>query len=61
MLGSEVTLTNNEIKDITKVSNSLENKGILLKGNTKKSNFQKGGLINFPSPSMKNALLLIYL
>ena len=36
LLGSEVTLTNNEIKDITKLNNSLENKGILLKGNTKK-------------------------
>ena len=37
-------LTNNEIKDIIKVISSLENKGILLKGTTKKVTNQKGGL-----------------
>ena len=31
-LVSGITLTNNEIKDIIKVSNYLENAGILLKG-----------------------------
>ena len=35
--GSEITLTNNEIKDIMKVIKSLENKGILLKGLKKKT------------------------
>ena len=35
---SRLTLTNNEIKDIKKVSKSLENTGILLKGSTKKCN-----------------------
>ena len=32
---SRKNLTNNEIKDIIKVNKSLENGGILLKGNTK--------------------------
>ena len=34
--GSGITLTNNEIKDIMKVIKALENRGILLKGNTRK-------------------------
>ena len=34
--GSGLTLTNNQIKDITKVIRSIENRGILLKGTTKK-------------------------
>ena len=33
--GSEITLTNDGIKDIIKVSRCLENRGILLKGTTK--------------------------
>ena len=32
--GSEKTLANNEIKDIIKVFESLENRGIFLKGTT---------------------------
>ena len=43
-------LTNNEIKVIIKVMNSLESRGILLKGATKKITSQKGGLHNFPGP-----------
>ena len=34
--GSGITLTNNEIKNIMKVIYSLENRGILLKGTTRK-------------------------
>ena len=34
---SRITLTNNKIKDVMKVINSLENRGILLKGTTKKN------------------------
>ena len=34
-------LTNNEIKDIAKVVNSLGNRGILLKGTTKKLTSQE--------------------
>ena len=34
--GSGLTLTNNQIKDITTVIRSIENRGILLKGTTKK-------------------------
>ena len=40
---SEITLTNNEIKDIMRVIKSLENRGILLKGTTRKSTSQEGG------------------
>ena len=35
--GAEITLTNNEIKDIIKVIKSLENRGILLKWNCLKN------------------------
>ena len=33
--GSGITLKKNEIKDVMKVIKSLENRGILLKGNTR--------------------------
>ena len=36
-----ITLTNNEIKNIIKVADSLENRGILLKGTTNKITSQK--------------------
>ena len=43
-----VTVTNNEIKDVTKVIRSLENRNILLKVTTRKINSQKGGgFLNF--------------
>ena len=42
--GSRITLTNNEIQDIIKVIKSLENRGILLKGTTRKITSQKGGI-----------------
>ena len=35
--GSEITLTNNEIKDTMKVIKSLENGAILMEGTTTKS------------------------
>ena len=49
--GSGITLTNNETKDIIKVIKSLENRGILLKGTTRKITGQEGG------PLAKNVLL----
>ena len=52
--------TNNEMKDLIKVIRSLENKGILLKGNTSKSNSQKGGLIIFLAPLARFALSLMH-
>ena len=55
--GSRKTITNNEIKDIVKVIKSLENRGILLIGNTRKITSQKGGLFNLLRPLMKNILL----
>ena len=47
---SGITLTNNEKKDIIKVTRSLENRGILLKGTTRKVNSQKRRLLNFLAP-----------
>ena len=41
--GAGITLTNNEIKDIMKVIKYLENRGILLKGTTRKITSQEGG------------------
>ena len=61
--GSEITLTNNEIKDIIKIIKSLENIGILLKGTTTKVTIQEGIFLNFLRPlvtaglpCMKNVL-----
>ena len=41
--GSGISLPNNEIKDTMKVIKSFENRGILLKGTTKKVISQEGG------------------
>ena len=57
--GSGIPLRNNEIKDIIKVIKSSENRGILLKGTTRKSSSQKGGLLNFLKPLMTAGLPLI--
>ena len=61
---SVITLRNNEIKDIIKVTNSLENRGILLKGTARKITSQEGGFLNFLRslmtagfPLMKNVLI----
>ena len=61
--GSGITLTSNGIKDIIKVRRSLESRGILIKGTTRKITGQEGGFFNFLTllittslPSMKNVL-----
>ena len=46
-------------KDIIKVSKSLANRGILMKGTTKKHNSQEGGFLNFLKRLMATALLLM--
>ena len=56
---SEIKLTKSKIKDVIKVIRSLENKGILFKGTTRKSNSQERRLIRFLGPLMKVGLLLI--
>ena len=57
--GSGITLTNNEIKDITKEIKSLENRGILLKGITRKVTSQEGGLLTFLRPLITAGLPLM--
>ena len=61
--GSGITLRSNEIKDIMKVIKSLENRGILLKGTTRKIISQEKEFLNFLRslvtaglPFMKNVL-----
>ena len=44
--GLVITLINNEIKDIIKVIRSLENRGLLLKGTTKKNITNEGWFLN---------------
>ena len=46
-MGSGITLTINEIKDIMKVISSLENRGILLKRTTRKITSREGGFLKF--------------
>ena len=62
--GSGITLTNNEIKDIMKVIKSLENRGSLIKGTTRKFTSREGRFFNFlrllmagDLPLMKSALI----
>ena len=57
--GLGITLTNNEIKNIMKVIKSLENRGILLKGTTRKITSQEGGFLNFLRPLMTASLPLM--
>ena len=57
--GSGIFLTNNYIKDIIKAISSLENRGNLLKGTTKKATSQKGALLNSLGPLMKTGLPLM--
>ena len=42
-----------------KVNKSLENRGLLLKGTTRKMNSQKGGFVNFLRPSITVCLPLM--
>ena len=57
---SEITLTNNEIKEIIKVLKSSENRGISLERTIKKVKNQKGGflgsLMRLGLPLIKNVL-----
>ena len=58
-MSSEITLTNNEIKDI-KVIRSLKNRAISLKGTTGEIISQEGGLLgNYLVPLMRFGLLLM--
>ena len=57
--GSEITLINNEVKDIVKLIKSLGNRGILLKGTTKKIISQEGEFLNFLRPLMTAGLPLL--
>ena len=59
IIGSKITPTNNEIRDIMKVIKSLENRGILLKGTTRKITSQEGGFLNFLRPLMTAGLPLM--
>ena len=54
--GSKLALTNNYTKDIVKVISFLENRRILLKGIIRKTNSQKGELLNFLRPLLINGL-----
>ena len=57
--GDGITVTNNEIKDITKVIKSVENRRIFLKGTARKITSQKEGFPNFIRPILTDGLLLI--
>ena len=56
---SGITLTNNELKDIIKVIKSLEKRGTLLKGTSRKFSSQEGGFLNFFRQLMAAGLPLI--
>ena len=57
--GSGTTLRKNEIKDIIKVIKSLEKRGILLKGTTRRITSQEEGFLNFFRPLITASLPLI--
>ena len=59
VLGTGTTLTDSEIKGITKIIKSLKNRGILLKGTTRKITGQEGGFLNFLRPLMTAGLPLM--
>ena len=59
ILGSGITLTINEMRDIMKVIKSLENREISLKRTTRKITSQDGGFFNFFRPLMTAGLPLI--
>ena len=59
MTCSGITLTNNEIKDIITVIKSLESRGMLLNGTTRKITSQEGGRLSFIRPLMTGALPLM--
>ena len=45
--GTKITLADNDIKDVKKVIEALENRVILLKGTTRKITSQEGGFLIF--------------
>ena len=57
--GSGITLKKNETKDVMKVIKSLENRGILLKGNTRIITIQEGRFLNILRPLMTAGLPLM--
>ena len=59
MTDSGITLTNDEIRDIMRAIKTSENRGILLKGTTRKITSQEGGFLNFLRPLMTAGLQLI--
>ena len=59
LLGSGITLTNNEVKDIIKVINSIENRWDSLKVSSCKIIIQELTLLNFLGPLMGVGLLLM--
>ena len=56
---SVINLTNNEIKDIVKVIESLKTIAISLKRTTRKNTSQEGGFLNFLRPLMRAGLPLM--
>ena len=60
VMGSGITLTNNEMKYIIEIIKLLENRGIWLKENTEKNISKEGELLsNFLGPLMSVSLLLM--
>ena len=58
-MGSGITLTSNEIKYVMKVIKSLENRGILLKGTTRKITSHRGEFLDFLRPIITVGLVLM--
>ena len=57
--GSGTTITNNEIEDIIKLIRSLENRGVIIKGSTRKITTQEGVFLNFLKTLMSVGLPLV--
>ena len=57
--GIGITLTNNEIKDIMKMTRSFQNRGILLKGTSENISSQEVRIRNFLSSLMTHGLSLM--
>ena len=57
--GLEITLTNNKIKNIMKLTKSLENRGILIKETTTKITSQEGRFLNYLRALMTAGLPLM--
>ena len=57
--GSGIALVNNEIKDVMKAVKPLQNRGILLKGTSRKITSHEWGLLNVLKPLMTAGLPLM--